>query len=216
MIILLGFFFSKNMIIITSNSYSFGTLLSGKWSIFINCLTVEGNQDLHSLHIYPKIFLCNRAYCVLVGETAQPFSLSTMQSQSHQYSEIQVGIPESRHGAPCRKQCSTMDSWQRFRASVWWGAVDEPNLKDILHISNDQVFPNYTPRPSKGTEEMLSVKSTRMFQWSLNYYYIYSFDLLCMHKCLGDGCHVWREARGRLDSIRSPFPSCACRSWSQS
>ena len=67
-------------------------------------------------------------------------------------------IPECRHGAPCREQCSTMDSWQRFRASVWWGAVDEPNLKDILHTSNDQVFPNYTPRPSKGTEEMSSVK----------------------------------------------------------
>lgn len=63
-------FFSKNMIIITSNSYSFGTLLPGKWSIFINCLTVEGNQDLHSLHICLKTFLSNREYCILVGETA--------------------------------------------------------------------------------------------------------------------------------------------------
>lgn len=153
---------------------------------FATELTVFWLERLHGLSL--------RQLCKVNLSSAQKFSL---------------GIPECRHSAPCREQCSTTDSWQRFRASVWWGGVDEPNLKDILHISNHQVFPNYTPRPSKGKEEISSVNVPSCSSWSLNYYYIYSFDLLYLHKHPGDGCLMWREARGRLDNVRSPFPSLA-------
>lgn len=74
--------------------------------------------------------------------------------------KFSCGIPGCRHGAPCRQQSTTMDSWQRFSASIWRGegGAGWIDLKDILHLSNDQVFPNYTPRPSKGAEEVSSVK----------------------------------------------------------
>lgn len=146
MIILLGFFFSKNTIIITSNSYSFGTSLPGKWSIFINCSTVEENWDLHSLHMHPRSFLFNTENCAAL-QLERQHRLCLCQVCKVSLSKSQnIGLVILGYGAPCREQSSPQDSWQSCMASVQWkSTLDDPNWR-TFYKSNGQVFPKYRPR----------------------------------------------------------------------